>query len=108
MTDIDLKAEAVKAGFPPEAVIADEFAPKLDVAQMNYTEHFFWKILAATAPVSHHAPKEESPRREDVLAGAKQVPHRRRIDCGAARPRRPSARSRSTSAIPAIDKLLRR
>ncbi len=48
MTDIDLKAEAVKAGFPPEAVIADEFAPKLDVAQMNYTEHFFWKILAAT------------------------------------------------------------
>jgi len=24
-----------------------EFIPKLDVAQMNYTEHFFWKILAA-------------------------------------------------------------
>ncbi|MFM8517412.1 MAG: class I SAM-dependent methyltransferase [Nevskiaceae bacterium] len=47
MTDIDLKAEAIKAGFSSEAVLVDEFAPKLDVAQMNYTEHFFWKILAA-------------------------------------------------------------
>ncbi|NDE01089.1 MAG: class I SAM-dependent methyltransferase [Gammaproteobacteria bacterium] len=47
MTDIDLKAEAIKAGFPAGAVLVDEFAPKLDVAQMNYTEHFFWKILAA-------------------------------------------------------------
>ncbi|MBU3671564.1 MAG: class I SAM-dependent methyltransferase [Sinobacteraceae bacterium] len=47
MTDIDLKAEAIKAGFSPEAVLVDEFAPKLDVAQMNYAEHFFWKILAA-------------------------------------------------------------
>lgn len=47
MTEIDLKAEAIKGGFPAEAVVVDEFAPKLDVAQMNYTEHFFWKILAA-------------------------------------------------------------
>ena len=47
MTDLDLKAEAVKAGFAADAVLVDEFAPKLDVAQMNYTEHFFWKILAA-------------------------------------------------------------
>jgi hypothetical protein len=48
MTDIDLKAEAVKGGFPAEAVVVDEFAPKLDVTQMNYTEHFFWKILAGS------------------------------------------------------------
>ena len=47
MTVIDLKAEAVKGGFPAENVIVDEFAPKLDVAQMNYTENFLWKILAA-------------------------------------------------------------
>jgi ubiquinone/menaquinone biosynthesis C-methylase UbiE len=48
MTDIDLKAEAVKGGFDPARTRVDEFVPKLDVAQMNYTEHFFWKILAAT------------------------------------------------------------
>jgi 2-polyprenyl-3-methyl-5-hydroxy-6-metoxy-1,4-benzoquinol methylase len=47
MTDLDLKGEAVKAGFSAEAVLVDQFAPKLDVSQMNYTEHFFWKILAA-------------------------------------------------------------
>jgi len=47
MTDLDLKAEAVKAGFAADAVLVDEFTPKLDVAQMNYSEHFFWKILAA-------------------------------------------------------------
>jgi ubiquinone/menaquinone biosynthesis C-methylase UbiE len=47
MTDIDLKAEAVKGGFDPARTRVDEFVPKLDVAQMNYTEHFFWKILAA-------------------------------------------------------------
>jgi SAM-dependent methyltransferase len=47
MTDIDLKAEAVKGGFAPGSTVVDEFVPKLDVAQMNYTEHFFWKILAA-------------------------------------------------------------
>jgi hypothetical protein len=48
MTDIDLAAEAVKGGFAAARVRVDEFVPKLDVAQMNYTEHFFWKILAAT------------------------------------------------------------
>ncbi|NCW57724.1 MAG: class I SAM-dependent methyltransferase [Gammaproteobacteria bacterium] len=47
MTGIDLKAEAMKGGFPAGDVLVDEFVPKLDVAQMNYTEHFFWKILAA-------------------------------------------------------------
>jgi ubiquinone/menaquinone biosynthesis C-methylase UbiE len=47
MTLIDLKAEALKGGFTSEQVRVDEFAPKLDVAQMNYAEHFFWKILAA-------------------------------------------------------------
>ena len=48
MTDIDLAAEAVKGGFAASQARVDEFVPKLDVAQMNYTEHFFWKILAAT------------------------------------------------------------
>jgi ubiquinone/menaquinone biosynthesis C-methylase UbiE len=47
MTNIDLKAEAVKGGFDPAQVRVDEYVPKLDVSQMNYTEHFFWKILAA-------------------------------------------------------------
>jgi ubiquinone/menaquinone biosynthesis C-methylase UbiE len=47
MTNIDLKAEAVKGGFDPAKTLVDEFVPKLDVAQMNYTENFFWKILAA-------------------------------------------------------------
>lgn len=46
MTEIDLAAEAVKGGFAPTEVKVDEFVPKLDVAQMNYTENFFWKILA--------------------------------------------------------------
>jgi ubiquinone/menaquinone biosynthesis C-methylase UbiE len=45
MTDLDLKGEALKAGFAPAETSVEEFAPKLDVAQMNYTEHFFWKIL---------------------------------------------------------------
>ncbi len=47
MTNIDLKAEAVKGGFDAAHTLVDEFVPKLDVAQMNYTENFFWKILAA-------------------------------------------------------------
>jgi ubiquinone/menaquinone biosynthesis C-methylase UbiE len=47
MTNIDLKAEAIKGGFDPDKTRVDEFVPKLDVAQMNYTENFFWKILAA-------------------------------------------------------------
>ena len=47
MTNIDLAAEAAKGGFAADKIRVDEFAPKLDVAQMNYTEHFFWKILAA-------------------------------------------------------------
>lgn len=48
MTDIDLKAEALKGGFADARTRTDEFIPHMDVAQMNYTEHFFWKILAAT------------------------------------------------------------
>ena len=48
MTDIDLKAEALKGGFTDANTRTDEFIPHMDVAQMNYTEHFFWKILAAT------------------------------------------------------------
>ena len=48
MTDIDLKAEALKGGFSDANTRTDEFIPHMDVAQMNYTEHFFWKILAAT------------------------------------------------------------
>ena len=48
MTDIDLKAEALKGGFADGNTRTDEFIPHMDVAQMNYTEHFFWKILAAT------------------------------------------------------------
>jgi ubiquinone/menaquinone biosynthesis C-methylase UbiE len=47
MTNIDLKAEAVKGGFDPARTRVDEYVPNLDVSQMNYTEHFFWKILAA-------------------------------------------------------------
>jgi ubiquinone/menaquinone biosynthesis C-methylase UbiE len=47
MTDIDLKAEALKGGFADARTRTDEFIPHMDVAQMNYTEHFFWKILAA-------------------------------------------------------------
>ena len=47
MTLVDLRAEAVKAGFAADAVKVEEFAPQLDVAQMNYAEHFRWKILVA-------------------------------------------------------------
>ncbi|MFM7395801.1 MAG: class I SAM-dependent methyltransferase [Gammaproteobacteria bacterium] len=47
MTGIDLKAEALKGGFVADRVTVDEFAPKLDLAQMNYADSFFWKILAA-------------------------------------------------------------
>jgi ubiquinone/menaquinone biosynthesis C-methylase UbiE len=47
MTDIDLKAIAVQGGFKPGRTEVAEFAPKMDVSQMNYTEHFLWKILVA-------------------------------------------------------------
>ncbi|MDW8258097.1 MAG: hypothetical protein RML32_01485, partial [Gammaproteobacteria bacterium] len=47
MTEVDLAAEAAKGGFELSKISLDEFVPKLDVAQMNYSEHFFWKILAA-------------------------------------------------------------
>ena len=47
MTGIDLKAEAMKGGFAADEVTVDEFVPKLNASQMNYTENFFWKILAA-------------------------------------------------------------
>jgi SAM-dependent methyltransferase len=47
LTDLDLVDEAKRAGFKAGEAAVHEFAPKLDVAQMNYTEHFFWKILAA-------------------------------------------------------------
>lgn len=45
MTEIDLKAEAVKGGFAPDEAAFEEFALKIDVSQMNYGENFFWKIL---------------------------------------------------------------
>lgn len=45
MTDIDLVAEARKGGFAKADVRTDEFVPKMDVTQMNYSESFFWKIL---------------------------------------------------------------
>jgi ubiquinone/menaquinone biosynthesis C-methylase UbiE len=45
MTRIDLPAEARKAGFAADEISLEEFVPKMDVAQMNYTQHFFWKIL---------------------------------------------------------------
>jgi ubiquinone/menaquinone biosynthesis C-methylase UbiE len=48
MTEIDLAAEAVNAGFAAEQVKLEEFAPKMDIAQMNYADNFFWKILCAT------------------------------------------------------------
>jgi len=47
MTRIDLLAEGRRAGFSADELKLEEFAPKLDVAQMNYAENFFWKILAA-------------------------------------------------------------
>lgn len=52
MTNIDLAVEARKAGFRSEEVTVAEFAPKLSVAQMNYAEHFFWKILAGARPAN--------------------------------------------------------
>jgi ubiquinone/menaquinone biosynthesis C-methylase UbiE len=45
MTDIDLIAEAVRGGFAKSEVKTADFVPQLDVAQMNYTEYFAWKIL---------------------------------------------------------------
>lgn len=45
MTDIDLIAEAVRGGFAKNEVKTADFVPQLDVAQMNYTEYFAWKIL---------------------------------------------------------------
>lgn len=48
MTVIDLAAEAIKGGFSPEQVRVDEFVPRMDVSQMNYTSNFYWKILAAS------------------------------------------------------------
>ena len=48
MTDIDLKAEALKAGFLSDQTRVVEFTPGMDVSQMKYAENFSWKILAAT------------------------------------------------------------
>lgn len=45
MTDIDLQAEAVKAGFAPDAAHVDAYAPRMSSEQKNYSEHFAWKIL---------------------------------------------------------------
>lgn len=45
MTDIDLKAEAVKAGFAPDAAFVDAYAPRMSSEQKNYSDHFAWKIL---------------------------------------------------------------
>jgi ubiquinone/menaquinone biosynthesis C-methylase UbiE len=45
MTDIDLKAVAMKAGFPKSKCRVEEFAPRMTEAQKNYSESFVWKIL---------------------------------------------------------------
>ncbi len=46
MTDLDLKGVAVQGGFLPERSRVEEFVPgMMSVSQMNYTEHFYWKVL---------------------------------------------------------------
>jgi ubiquinone/menaquinone biosynthesis C-methylase UbiE len=45
MTDIDLKAEAVKGGFSPDKTRVDAYAPRMSSEQKNYSEEFTWKIL---------------------------------------------------------------
>jgi ubiquinone/menaquinone biosynthesis C-methylase UbiE len=45
MTDIDLKAEAVKSGFDPGTTFVDSYAPRMSSEQKNYSDHFAWKIL---------------------------------------------------------------
>jgi ubiquinone/menaquinone biosynthesis C-methylase UbiE len=45
MTDIDLKAEAIKGGFSPDKTIVDAYAPRMTSEQKNYSEEFTWKIL---------------------------------------------------------------
>jgi ubiquinone/menaquinone biosynthesis C-methylase UbiE len=47
MTDLDLKALAVKGGFAADKAAALEYAPGYSVEQTNYAETFFWKILVA-------------------------------------------------------------
>jgi ubiquinone/menaquinone biosynthesis C-methylase UbiE len=45
MTDLDLKAEAVKGGFAPDRTVVDAYAPRMSSEQKNYSEEFTWKIL---------------------------------------------------------------
>ncbi len=45
MTDLDLKAVAVKGGFKPERTEYVEYAPRMSAEQKNYSDEFFWKIL---------------------------------------------------------------
>jgi len=45
MTDLDLKAVAVKGGFDPATTEAVEYAPRMTQEQKNYSEEFFWKIV---------------------------------------------------------------
>jgi SAM-dependent methyltransferase len=45
MTDLDLRGEALKAGFAPDQVRVDQFTPELDDTQKNYGDEFFWNIL---------------------------------------------------------------
>jgi ubiquinone/menaquinone biosynthesis C-methylase UbiE len=47
MTRIDLCAEGRRAGFAARELTLEEFRPALAATQMNYAEHFFWKILVA-------------------------------------------------------------
>jgi len=47
MTDIDLAAEARKAGFVPERVTVDSYAPRMSSEQKSYSDSFAWKILVA-------------------------------------------------------------
>jgi ubiquinone/menaquinone biosynthesis C-methylase UbiE len=49
MTDLDLKAVAVKGGFDPDRTEAIEYAPRMSSEQMNYSEEFLWKILVGRA-----------------------------------------------------------
>ena len=45
VVDLDLRGEALKAGFAPDQVRVDQFTPELDDTQKNYGDEFFWNIL---------------------------------------------------------------
>lgn len=49
MTDLDLKAVAVKGGFASDKAELVEYAPRMSSEQKNYSDEFFWKILVGRA-----------------------------------------------------------